>query len=249
MSNIAGKAYAMNVLTPMRPAWTGLQHMIFWISRAAPTQLAGLLGLKFIHFARWVVIQREQWPVVSAEQRAVLKGSPPLENNYMLFLSNFNGTCDQYIDAFADGIPSGLDLFWYTSIKYPHSIPIGGFKSYITNNQIDTNYYYNATPGVGQRDIKRALRVARAIESLTRAHANGPRAFVDEYRKQLVDNQIQNCLGSHGFAPSASVATERADLRVKEYLENVGKPDWTVPPPPSSSNPVTAVRESADAES
>ena len=51
MSNIAGKAYAMNVLTPIKPAWTGLQHLIFWISRSAPSQLAGLLGLKFIHFA------------------------------------------------------------------------------------------------------------------------------------------------------------------------------------------------------
>jgi len=242
MSNIAGKAYGMNVLTPIKPRWTWLQVALFMVSRSCPSQLRGLLGLRLIHFARWVIIRRNQWPNLG-------QGDQSLKNDYMLFLSNFNGTWDQYIDAFADGIPSGLDLFWYTSIKYPHSIPIGGFKSYIANNQIDTNYYYNATPGVGQRDIKRALRVARAIESLTRAHANGPRAFVDEYRKQLVDNQIQNCLGSHGFAPSASVATERADLRVKEYLENVGKPDWTVPPPPSSSNPVTAVRESADAES
>ena len=42
----------------------------------------------------------------------------------MLFCSNFNGTWDQYIDAFADGIPNGLDLFWYTSSKYPASIPV-----------------------------------------------------------------------------------------------------------------------------
>ena len=57
--------------------------------------------------------------------------------------------------------PSGLDLFWYASTKYPHSIPISTFKSYIAANQIQTNYYYNATPGAAQRDIKAALRVRR----------------------------------------------------------------------------------------
>ncbi len=29
MSNVAGKAYAMNVLTPMRPANTWVNHLIF----------------------------------------------------------------------------------------------------------------------------------------------------------------------------------------------------------------------------
>ena len=79
MSNIAGKAYAMNVLTPMRPGMTWLSGFIFRISRAAPSKLAGLLGLKFIHFARWVMIRREQWP------RARPAGRPNLQNDYMLF--------------------------------------------------------------------------------------------------------------------------------------------------------------------
>jgi hypothetical protein len=233
MSNIAGKAYAMNVLTPMRPAWTGLQHMIFWISRAAPTQLAGLLGLKFIHFARWVVIQREQWPVVSAEQRAVLKGSPPLENNYMLFLSNFNGTWDQYIDAFADGIPSGLDFLWYTSTKYPHSIPIAAFKDYISHNQIQTNYFYNATPGAAQRDVKHALVLRDALQELVTAHAaNDPAAFAVTYARTLAS--MQSAFGAHGIAPSASPATERAEAARRRYFD---PSTWgTVVPPVSISN-------------
>jgi hypothetical protein len=52
----------------------------------------------------------------------------------MLFCSNFNGTWDQYIDAFPDGIPNGLDLFWYSSTKYPQSIPMSPFKNYIRHN-------------------------------------------------------------------------------------------------------------------
>ena len=106
MSNVAGKAYGMNVLTPMRPCLTWINRFLFMASRAIPTSLAGLLGLSIIHFARWVIIKRDSWPDLG-------QGNQKLKNDYMLFCSNFNGTWDQYIDAFSDGIPGGLDLLWY----------------------------------------------------------------------------------------------------------------------------------------
>jgi hypothetical protein len=112
MSNVAGKAYAMNVITPMRPPRTWINALLFTIARASPSILAGLLGLSLIHFARWVIIRRDQWPNFGQGREAPL-------NDYMLFCSNFNGTWDQYIEAFCDGIPNGLDLFWYSSTKYP----------------------------------------------------------------------------------------------------------------------------------
>ena len=128
----------------------------------------------------------------------------------MLFYSNFNGTWDQYIDAFSDGIPSGLDLLWYRVFKYPQSIPISPFKSYIVHNQIHTDYYYNATPGSAQRDIKAALRVYEAIRDLKKAHdTTGVAAFAEEYRQALV--RVQNSLASPGPAPVASNDTSNAD--------------------------------------
>jgi hypothetical protein len=210
MSNIAGKAYAMNVLTPIPPARTWLQVAIFMVARALPAQLKGLLGLKLIHFARWVIIRRDQWPDLG-------QGKEKLHNDYMLFLSNFNGTWDQYIDAFADGIPGGLDLFWYTSTKYPHSIPISSFKDYITTNQIQTGYYYNATPGSAQRDIKAALRVRRALLALAEAHGKGDAAaFAQAYRTQLAT--LGNSLAAPGFAPIASVSTQKADAARQDFI-------------------------------
>ncbi|HYJ31052.1 MAG TPA: hypothetical protein VEW25_12015, partial [Allosphingosinicella sp.] len=146
MSNVSGKAYAMNVLTPMRPARTWINTFIFMFVRTQPAQLQGLLGLKFIHFARWVMVRRGQWPKIGARREH-------LRNDYMLFCSNFNGTWDQYIDAFSDALPNGLDILWYASTKYPHSIPITPFKNYIRANQVDTDYYYDATPGAALRDI------------------------------------------------------------------------------------------------
>jgi len=203
MPNTAGKAYAMNVITPMPPGVTWLQRLIFMVARAMPSTLNGLLGLKLIHFARWVIIRRDQWPDLG-------QGKQSLQYDYMLFCSNFNGTWDQYIDAFSDGIPDGLDLFWYASLKYPHSIPISAFKDYITYNQVDTDYYYNATPGAAQRDIKSAFAVIQEIRALKALHAvSTPEAFAAAYRKSLV--KVQNCLGSHGIAPTASLDTENAE--------------------------------------
>ena len=214
MSNIAGKAYAMNVITPM-PRWcTWIQTALFMIARITPQTLSGLLGLKLIHFARWVIIRRNQWPDPAGN------GAQPLDEDYMLFLSNFNGTWDQYIDAFADGIPQGLDLFWYASTKYPHSIPISTFKSYITANQIQTNFYYNATPGAAQRDIKAALRVRRELLALADQHRGGDAAaFAKAYREALT--RLASSLASPGYAPIASVATQNADVARNEFIKDL----------------------------
>lgn len=202
MSNLAGKAYAMNVLTPLKRGQGWLQRLIYQAGRALPSQLAGLLGLSLIHFARWVVIRPRDWPDLG-------QGPQRLRHDYLLFCSNFNGTWDQYIDAFSDGIPAGLDLFWYASVGYPHSLPITPFKDYIVHNQIDTDYYYNATPGASQRDIKAALRVLSEVRRLAECHGRGdPAAFAQAFRASL--RSVQADLGARGPAPLASLDTGNA---------------------------------------
>jgi hypothetical protein len=213
MSNIAGKAYAMNVVTPSKRHLTWLNSFIFMVARGVPKVLSGLMGLSLIHFARWVIIKPDQWPDLG-------QGKQTLRNDYMLFCSNFNGTWDQYIDAFSDGIPNGLNLFWYTATKYPQSIPVTPFKNYITYNQVFTDYYYNATPGSAQRDVKCAMQVNRAIAELAKAHAaQTPEEFAKTYRAQML--KVQNCLGDPGFGPVASLDTERADLNRRREVQNM----------------------------
>ncbi len=212
MSNIAGKAYAMNVVTPSNPRITWINRLLFMASRGQPSNLFGLLGLSLIHFARWVIIKPEQWPDLG-------QGKQTVQNDYVLFCSNFNGTWDQYIDAFSDGIPNGLNLFWFSATKYPLSIPVTPFKRYITYNQIGCDYYYNATPGSAQRDIKTSLKVYDALLTLQKAHAEQtPEVFAETYRKTL--GQVQIGLGDPGFGPVASLDTEKADQNRRDYVRD-----------------------------
>lgn len=208
MSNIAGKAYAMNVITPSRRRLTWINRLVFMFARQKPDTLGGLLGLSLIHFARWVIIKPGDWPDLG-------QGKQNLKNDYMLFCSNFNGTWDQYIDAFSDGIPSGLNLFWITASNYPLSIPSTPFKNYITHNQINNDYYYNATPGSAQRDIKAAIRVYESVFALQKAHKEGVEEFAKAYKEEL--GSIQSYLGEPGFGPVASLSTERADINRQQY--------------------------------
>jgi hypothetical protein len=215
VSNVAGKAYGMNVVTPMHPRCTWLNRFFFMFSRAKPSTLEGLLGLSIIHFARWVVIKRDQWPDLG-------QGKPKLQNDYMLFCSNFNGTWDQYIDAFSDGIPNGLDELWISSTRYPRSIPITPFKDYIRANQVDTDYYYNSVPGAAQRDVKSALYVRRAILALAEQHASlSPADFRKQYVAALIG--LQYHLGYQGYAPVASNDTKNAEINREDYVDHQRK--------------------------
>ncbi|WP_108260523.1 hypothetical protein [Mangrovicoccus ximenensis] len=215
MSNVAGKAYAMNVVTPSKPRVTWINRAIFMASRGLPENLMGLLGLSLIHFARWVIVKRDQWPDLG-------QGPQTLQNDYVLFCSNFNGTWDQYIDAFSDGIPNGLNLFWYSASKYPLSIPVTPFKDYITYNQIGTDYYYNATPGAAQRDVKAALRVRDTLAELAEAHAaQDAETFAKTWKAAFLKHQGD--LGDPGFGPVASLATERADVNREAIRRAAGR--------------------------
>src|SRR3954454_16230503 len=75
MSNVAGKAYGMTVITPMNPARTWVNHLVFMASRMMPGTLSGLLGLSLIHFARWVIVRRDQWPDLG-------QGKPEVDNDH-----------------------------------------------------------------------------------------------------------------------------------------------------------------------
>ena len=219
MSNVAGKAYCLNVVTPTTRLHSGIKRVIFILVRAFPILLAGLRGLSVIHFARWAIIPRGGWPRFGRKKMR-------LTYDYTLFCSNFNGTWDQYIDAFSDGIPYMLDLAWYHDFGYPGSIPLEPFQRYIRHNQIKTDYYYNATPGAAQRDIKASIRVLQGVRALEKIKDElDPLSFAREYRRLFT--QLQNDMGAMGPGAVPSLPTEAAH-RLRQHAINI---EWKGRPP------------------
>jgi len=195
MSNINGKVYAMNVVTPMKPWKTWLLRGFFFILGHVKALQTDLINLHFIQFARWVIVPRNAFPFFGGTQKR-----EHLKYDYLLFFSNFNGTWNQYIDAFSAVLSRGLNLIWRWSEKFPGSVPVTPFKSYITSVQFDTDYYFSAYPEATINDVESAHIVQREFETLARSAAALPaNEFRAAYQQFVL--KVQSHLGSTGDAP------------------------------------------------
>ena len=197
MSNINGKVYAMNVITPMRPWKTFILRALFFLLWNLKPLQQDLINLSFIEFARWVIIPRDAFPRLARAQREEV-----LRYDYLLFFSNFNGTWNQYIDAFSAVLSRGLNLIWRWSEKFPGSVPVTPFKDYIARVQFDTDYYYTAYPNATANDLKSAHIVQSAYDALAaRAQTLTPAEFATAYANFVLT--VQTHLGETGEAPVA----------------------------------------------
>lgn len=209
MSNIAGKAYAMNAISPMRWYTSWLNRLFFWASGKYPPFLTGLITLSLIHYARWVILKPDSFPRLSADQP-----KEELKYHYMVFFSNFNGSWDQYVDSFSAAIPDGLDLFWTFNIKYPRSIPMLPFHRYITANQIWTDHYYNAYPMASSNDVKSARKVRDAVlEFIPTVEGVTAEQFQQRYHKLLL--ALQHDVSRMDANPVVSLAAASVQRRLR----------------------------------
>ena len=207
MSNIAGKAYAINVITPLRSWLAWVNSIIFWIALKFPRFLSGLITLSLIHYARWVIIDRNKFPHLHPDQP-----KETLNYSYMLFFSNFNGSWDQYIDSFTFAIPGGLDLFWKWNVRYPHSVALTPFHRYIRYNQVEPNHYYSAYPLAASNDVKAAKKLKALLIDFDDQWHDAPDAeFQKHYNKLLLN--LQHDLGDMRPTPIVSMAAAAVEKR------------------------------------
>jgi hypothetical protein len=172
VANIEGKATAITVLTPVKAGGPELLSLVFWAGRNIKATLRKLETLSFIHFARWAVIRR--FPDGKSGER--------LSHSYLLFESNFNGTWDQYIDAFSEIVPFRMKAIWGSSFGFPGPLPVEPFKDYIRHNEFIANHYWSAYPGATTTEIVSAARVEAALQELSqRAPGLAPDDFKAAY--------------------------------------------------------------------
>jgi len=195
VTNINGKTYAMNAVTPMKGWKSPILKALFLALGAIKAKQKDLIQLSFIHFARWVLVKRNQFPHLGLSQP-----KEELHYDYLLFFSNFNGTWNQYIDAFSAVLSSGLNFIWRWSEKFPGAIPVSAFKRYIGLVQFDTDYYYTAYPYATTNDVKAAIRVDDAVGEFAQSSQGlSPQDFGRAYLNLLV--KVQADIGALGPAP------------------------------------------------
>ena len=86
-----------------------------------------LIGISTIHFVRWTLIDG---------------------GRRLLFISDYDGSWESYIDEFAEMILSGLDAIWETSYGMP---PDGArdypaFKRFLRSHQVPSDVFFAAYP-------------------------------------------------------------------------------------------------------
>lgn len=142
-----------------------------------------LQKLSFIHVAHWVILDR--LPGQRARSRYA----------YLLFMSNFNGSWREYIDAFSVAIPRRMTLLWGAAYGFPGPTPPLPFVRYIERNQLAPVHYYAAYPEATATEVASALRVRDRFEADVAAidaaiaadarFAHAWRGFVDTVQRDL----------------------------------------------------------------
>lgn len=187
--NRHGRARAMTTFSPVRPwyrphwppggaLWLNL---VFWFTRTFRCDPGTIEELSFIHFARWIVIRRLPDHGQPSER---------LRHPLLMFESNYNGTFDQYIDAFSNILTNGMTTIWGSSYGFPGPQPVAPFKSYISANEFVADHYYSAYPDASTTMIKSALALKKPLQALTeRAAKVKPAKFREKYRQFLIAMQ------------------------------------------------------------
>jgi hypothetical protein len=154
----------MTVVVKIKPSlWSRmLLRLVLWAGSSLGKKTAGALsGISTIHFARWVIIDKE----------------------YLLFESNYDGSWERYIDDFVDKASVGLNAIWGNCPKYPlgGARDIEAFKQSIRDNQFPAQVFYSAYPETTVVNILNDARIAEAIRrrNVTQlaAIASGERSF------------------------------------------------------------------------
>jgi hypothetical protein len=132
-----------------------LLRVVLWgANLIARTSTEGKLsGIPSIHFAHWALLDR---------------------GRRLLFLSNFDGSWENYLDDFIDKASPGLTGIWSNTVGFPRTWLLalkGGsrdgvaFKAFARQNQIRADVWYSAYPSLTVTQIDRQSTLREGLAS------------------------------------------------------------------------------------
>ena len=152
--DVANQFSALGSLKPGRVRlWTTMFELLLIDYAARHLYTRGRLArVRTIHFARWVFLDDRQ---------------------RIIFLSNYDGSLESYMDDFINRVGFGLNLVFGNGVGYPRTswLILNGcgderkFKEFLRRHQIPTQVWYKAYPGLTAVDLERNLRIRQGLES------------------------------------------------------------------------------------
>lgn len=137
----------------------------------------GLFRLNLLRFVLFAI----HWLAVTKENKGQLAGIPSihfarwtiLENRHLLFLSNFDGSWEHYLNDFIDMGHSGLTGVWSNTLGFPPTEGLlnkgatyeQNFKVYARNSQVPTLVWYRAYPDGSTRNIENNTRIREGLHT------------------------------------------------------------------------------------
>jgi hypothetical protein len=111
---------------------------------------ADLIGVKTIHFARWVFLDQKR---------------------RLFFASNYDGSLENYMDDFIDKIAWGLNIVFSNGVDYPETrfLVLGGaqneqvFKRFNLTHQLVTPFWYAAYQGLTALNIDNNAQIRAGL--------------------------------------------------------------------------------------
>jgi hypothetical protein len=92
----------------------------------------------------------------------------------MLFVSNYDGSLESYMDDFINKVGFGLNIAFSNGLGYPRTnwLFLDGakdeqkFKYVLRRHQLPTEVWYHATPGLSAVDMQRNALIRQGLENM-----------------------------------------------------------------------------------
>jgi hypothetical protein len=156
------RATPLTVISPVRWWWKPWVRFTWLIARRVPLVAAPLRRLEFIHFARWTI----------------------LPGRRLLFLTSFDGSDIQYIEAFVRVVPGRIGALYKGAKGFPGPRRFGPVARYIDDHSHQpVDHFWMAYPDASTRMIAQALALAELYEWFEpRLDTDDPKRFASEWR-------------------------------------------------------------------
>jgi hypothetical protein len=148
MSNISisdGRTTELATLSKIKPGHTLILREL--LAHGDDLTAHILADIETIHYCQWIIVSLGA-------------------HDYLMFISNFTGSFEKYIDDFASviALAVGLHVIWGNCEDWPGIGSVENLKAFIRSTTIGADLYYSAYPEATVRDVLKALKATAVVE-------------------------------------------------------------------------------------